>query len=65
VCYIGDDWPDVPPMRACGLAVAVADACAEARADAHYITRAPGGQGAVRETIELILRCQGHKLIDD
>lgn len=60
VCYIGDDWPDVPPMRVCGLAVAVADACAEARADAHYITRAPGGRGAVRETIELILRCQGH-----
>jgi 3-deoxy-D-manno-octulosonate 8-phosphate phosphatase (KDO 8-P phosphatase) len=59
-CYIGDDLPDVPPLRACGLAVAVADACAEARADAHYITRAPGGCGAVRETIELILRCQGH-----
>jgi 3-deoxy-D-manno-octulosonate 8-phosphate phosphatase (KDO 8-P phosphatase) len=60
VCYIGDDLPDLPPMRACGLAVAVADACAEARADAHYITWTPGGRGAVRETIELILRCQGH-----
>jgi len=60
VCYIGDDLPDLPPMRVCGLAVAVADACAEARAGAHYITRTPGGQGAVRETIELILRCQGH-----
>ncbi len=59
VCYLGDDLPDLPPMRACGLAVAVADACAEARADAHYITRTPGGHGAVRETIELILRCQG------
>jgi 3-deoxy-D-manno-octulosonate 8-phosphate phosphatase (KDO 8-P phosphatase) len=60
VCYVGDDLPDVPPMRACGLAVAVADACAEARAEAHYITRTAGGRGAVRETIELILRCQGH-----
>jgi 3-deoxy-D-manno-octulosonate 8-phosphate phosphatase (KDO 8-P phosphatase) len=60
VCYIGDDLPDVPPLRACGLAVAVADACPEARVVAHYITRAPGGGGAVRETIELILRCQGH-----
>jgi 3-deoxy-D-manno-octulosonate 8-phosphate phosphatase (KDO 8-P phosphatase) len=59
VCYIGDDLPDLPPMHACGLAVAVADACAEVRADAHYITRTPGGRGAVRETIELILRCQG------
>lgn len=59
VCYIGDDLPDVPPLRACGLAVTVADACGEARAVAHYITRAGGGRGAVRETIELILRCQG------
>jgi 3-deoxy-D-manno-octulosonate 8-phosphate phosphatase (KDO 8-P phosphatase) len=59
VCYVGDDLPDLPPMRACGLAVAVADACPEARAAAHYITRAPGGRGAVREVIELILRCQG------
>lgn len=58
VCYIGDDVPDVPPLRLCGLAVAVADACSEARAVAHYITQVPGGRGAVRETIELILRCQ-------
>jgi 3-deoxy-D-manno-octulosonate 8-phosphate phosphatase (KDO 8-P phosphatase) len=60
VCYVGDDVPDVPPLRVCGLAVAVADACSEARAVAHYLTRTPGGRGAVRETIELILRCQGH-----
>lgn len=59
VCYVGDDLPDLPLLRHSGLAVAVADACAEVRADAHYITRAAGGRGAVRETIELILRCQG------
>jgi 3-deoxy-D-manno-octulosonate 8-phosphate phosphatase (KDO 8-P phosphatase) len=59
VCYVGDDLPDVPLLRACGLAVAVADACSEARTVAHYITQVPGGRGAVRETIELILRCQG------
>jgi 3-deoxy-D-manno-octulosonate 8-phosphate phosphatase (KDO 8-P phosphatase) len=59
VCYVGDDLPDVPPMQACGLAAAVADACAEARAVAHYISGAAGGRGAVREVIELILRCQG------
>ena len=58
VCCIGDDLPDVAPMRQCGLAVAVADACAEARAIAHYITRARGGRGAVREIIERILLCQ-------
>jgi 3-deoxy-D-manno-octulosonate 8-phosphate phosphatase (KDO 8-P phosphatase) len=60
VCYVGDDLPDVPPLRDCGLAVAVADACSEARTVAHYITQAAGGRGGVRETIELILRCQGH-----
>ena len=59
VCYVGDDVPDLPPLRHCGLAVAVGDGCREARAAAHYVTRAAGGRGAVREVIELILRCQG------
>jgi 3-deoxy-D-manno-octulosonate 8-phosphate phosphatase (KDO 8-P phosphatase) len=58
VCYIGDDLPDVPVMRAVGLAVAVADACAEVRQAAHYVTQARGGEGAVRETIEVILKAQ-------
>jgi 3-deoxy-D-manno-octulosonate 8-phosphate phosphatase (KDO 8-P phosphatase) len=58
-CYIGDDVPDLGPMRDVGLAVAVADACPEALDDAHYVTAARGGQGAVREVIELILKCQG------
>jgi 3-deoxy-D-manno-octulosonate 8-phosphate phosphatase (KDO 8-P phosphatase) len=59
LCGIGDDLIDVPMLRACGLAVAVADACQEAREDADYVTQAPGGRGAVREVIELILRAQG------
>jgi 3-deoxy-D-manno-octulosonate 8-phosphate phosphatase (KDO 8-P phosphatase) len=59
VCFIGDDVPDLPLLLSAGLAVAVADACPEARAAAHHVTRAAGGHGAVRETIELILRCQG------
>jgi 3-deoxy-D-manno-octulosonate 8-phosphate phosphatase (KDO 8-P phosphatase) len=57
--YVGDDLPDVPALIRSGLAVAVADACAEARAAAHYVTQALGGQGAVREAIELVLRHQG------
>jgi 3-deoxy-D-manno-octulosonate 8-phosphate phosphatase (KDO 8-P phosphatase) len=60
VCYVGDDVPDLPIMRNCGLAAAVADAASEVVADAHYVARAPGGRGAVRDVIELILRCQGH-----
>jgi 3-deoxy-D-manno-octulosonate 8-phosphate phosphatase (KDO 8-P phosphatase) len=60
VCYVGDDLPDLPPLRHCGLAVAVADACPEVRAAAHHVTQKPGGAGAVREVVELVLRCQGH-----
>jgi 3-deoxy-D-manno-octulosonate 8-phosphate phosphatase (KDO 8-P phosphatase) len=59
VAYVGDDVPDVPILRRCGLAAAVADACPEVLRAAQFVTRAPGGRGAAREVIELILRCQG------
>jgi 3-deoxy-D-manno-octulosonate 8-phosphate phosphatase (KDO 8-P phosphatase) len=59
VAFVGDDTPDVPVLLQCGLAIAVADACPEARRAAHYITHQPGGRGAVREVIERVLRCQG------
>ena len=58
--FVGDDLPDIPVLRHCGLAVAVADACPEVLAEAHFVTRALGGKGAVREAIEFILRSQGH-----
>jgi len=58
VCYLGDDLPDLPVIRAVGLGVAVADACGEVRQAAHYTTRERGGCGAVREVIELILKAQ-------
>src|SRR5262249_6746772 len=57
--YVGDDIPDLPVLAECGLGIAVADACPEGLARAHYVTRAPGGAGAVREVVELILRNQG------
>jgi len=57
--YMGDDIVDVPLFRVVGLAVAVADACSEAREAAHYVTRLDGGKGAVREVCELILRALG------
>ena len=59
VCYIGDDLPDLPVVRAVGMGVAVADACGELVEAAAYVTKAPGGCGAVREVIELILKAQG------
>ena len=59
MAYIGDDFTNVPIMRRVGFAVATANARPEVKAAAHYVTRAPGGDGAVREAIELILRAQG------
>lgn len=59
VCYIGDDLPDLPTLHFVGLAVAVGDAAQEVREAADYVTRVPGGRGAVRETIELVLKTQG------
>jgi 3-deoxy-D-manno-octulosonate 8-phosphate phosphatase (KDO 8-P phosphatase) len=56
---MGDDLLDLPMLTRVGLALAVPDAAAEVRAAAHYVTRRPGGLGAVREAIELILRAQG------
>jgi 3-deoxy-D-manno-octulosonate 8-phosphate phosphatase (KDO 8-P phosphatase) len=59
IAFIGDDLSDIPLMKLSGLAVAVNDAAEETKAAAHYITRAPGGRGAVREVCELILKSQG------
>jgi len=59
VSYIGDDLNDIPLLLQSGLGVAVADAAFETRQRAHYVTKAPGGFGAVREVIELILKSQG------
>jgi 3-deoxy-D-manno-octulosonate 8-phosphate phosphatase (KDO 8-P phosphatase) len=58
IAYIGDDLPDLPVMRRVGLAIAVADAVDEVRECAHLITNKPGGRGAAREAIELILKAQ-------
>jgi 3-deoxy-D-manno-octulosonate 8-phosphate phosphatase (KDO 8-P phosphatase) len=59
VCAVGDDLPDLPVLLRVGLAVAVADACAEARDAADYVTAAPGGHGAVRDAVEWLLKLQG------
>ncbi len=57
--YMGDDLIDLPPMRKCGIAVAVGDAVAEVVAEADWTTRAGGGRGAVREAGEWLLKQQG------
>ena len=59
VAYIGDDFTDVVVMRRVGLAVATANARPEVKRVAHFVTVSVGGQGAVREVIELLLKAQG------
>ena len=59
ICYVGDDVIDLPVMRECGLAVAVADARDRVKAEAHYVTPNRGGHGAGRDAIEFILAAKG------
>ena len=59
VAYVGDDLVDLSMMKRVGLPIAVADAVDEVREAAAYVTRAPGGRGAVREAAEMILKAQG------
>jgi 3-deoxy-D-manno-octulosonate 8-phosphate phosphatase (KDO 8-P phosphatase) len=59
VAYIGDDFTDTVIMHRVGFAVAVANARSEVKGEAHYVTAATGGEGAVREVVELILKAQG------
>jgi 3-deoxy-D-manno-octulosonate 8-phosphate phosphatase (KDO 8-P phosphatase) len=59
VAYVGDDLIDIPALEQAGLPIAVADAAAEVKRIARVVTRAPGGAGAVREVVELILKSQG------
>jgi 3-deoxy-D-manno-octulosonate 8-phosphate phosphatase (KDO 8-P phosphatase) len=59
VCCVGDDLPDIPMFRHAGLRVAVSDAVPEVKAASNWVTRLKGGEGAVREVCELILKSQG------
>ena len=58
-CFVGDDVIDLPVMWNCGFAVAVANARDEVKRDAHYVAKHGGGDGALRDVIEFILKAQG------
>ncbi len=62
IAYVGDDVIDLPVMRVCGLAIAVANAREQVKAAAHYVTPNAGGQGAGRDAIDFIL--QAHGILD-
>lgn len=57
--FVGDDIIDLPVMRNCGLAFAVANARDDVKQEAHVITANRGGEGAVRDAVEYILKAQG------
>jgi 3-deoxy-D-manno-octulosonate 8-phosphate phosphatase (KDO 8-P phosphatase) len=59
ICFIGDDLIDIGLMEKVGLAVAPADAPAIVKKSADYITKNKGGEGAVREIVDLIIAAQG------
>ena len=56
---MGDDLADLMIMRRVGLPIAVANAVADVKAVAKYVTRAAGGHGAVREVVEALLHARG------
>jgi len=57
--FVGDDVIDLPVMRNCGFAVAVANARREVKKEAHLVTEHAGGDGAARDAVEFILKAQG------
>lgn len=59
IAFLGDDLPDLPVLRRVGLSAAVSDAHPEVRERVDYVTRAPGGHGAVREFIDRLLTAKG------
>ena len=59
VCAIGDDLMELPILRRAGFAVAVPGAVEEVKRACHYVTERPGGRGAVREAVDLILKAKG------
>ncbi len=60
VAYMGDDLVDLPIFAQAGLSTAPADAVDEVRSRVDWVSRHPGGRGAVRELVELVLTAQGH-----
>lgn len=59
LAFVGDDLPDLPAVLRAGLAACPADAVPEVQRHCHFVCRAPGGRGAVREVVEVLLRTRG------
>ena len=59
VCYVGDDLADLPVLGAVGLSACPVDAAPEVKRSVHFVAKAEGGRGAIREIVEVILKSQG------
>ncbi len=59
IAFVGDDLTDIVVMHRVGLGIAVANARPEVKGEAQYVTQAKGGQGAIREVVEMILQARG------
>ena len=59
IAYVGDDLPDLPVLKRVGWAAAPANARPEVRSAVHFVSRAKGGSGAIREIAEILLKAQG------
>ncbi len=66
VAFMGDDLPDLPALAAAGLAACPADAPTEVRDRCHFIAATPGGRGAVRDLVRLVLEARGrwHDIVE-
>jgi 3-deoxy-D-manno-octulosonate 8-phosphate phosphatase (KDO 8-P phosphatase) len=58
-CFIGDDLPDIPVLQVVGLGIAVKNASELTKKNAHFVTHSRGGEGAIREVVEIILNSRG------
>jgi 3-deoxy-D-manno-octulosonate 8-phosphate phosphatase (KDO 8-P phosphatase) len=61
IAYVGDDILDIPILKRVGLSFCVADAAEEVKSVSHYITRKKGGEGAIREVVDILLEGLGKK----
>lgn len=64
VMYFGDDLPDIPVMRACGIGACPSDAVPEVKEAADYISAFPGGKRCCRSAVEMVMKCQGKWVLD-
>lgn len=65
VMFFGDDLPDIPVIKACGIGVAPADAACEVKMAADFVSEFKGGHGCVRNAVEMVLKAQGRWHLDD